>query len=549
MKKGLIIMKRIALILICEKEKKNTDYLLTLKNALENEDIEVVFLSGNEGTVIPESLKNDEKNFGNRIGKAVQYARKQKAREIIFLTDSFMGPVYPLNEFIEKLNKCSTSGWRLTRDSQMYGLKQDLWKQLEACNCQEDVAKVCQEANLLELYDTSDIAHLSIKPMITEPLRIICEKRCPFFLHEVFHMKYEKVIQYSLGYQAPAFYKWLCDCKDWDVNLLWNYMLPSYHQDDYYWNLHLRYVLPTDSSDKQWVSRHLKKHKVALVMHLHYPDKFNESLSFAKRFPKETHMIITTNSEEKKQKLTELLLEEAFSSYEIRLIKNRGRDVSALLIGIADIYHQFDYICRFHDKKTLQTKPGTIGEGFAYKLEENLFPTNDYINRVIKLFDDNPRLGMLSPPAPHHAAYFHTLATDWGPNYKNTEAIVKELEYQAPISPDHMPIAPLGTCFWFRADALKVLFDYGWNYLDFPPEPLSEDGTILHAIERVYPFACVESGYYPAYVMSDRYAKIEYTNMRYYVEGYNRVCVNHNIMNTHKVMKDQLISRLNTQSK
>ncbi len=39
-----------------------------------------------------------------------------------------------------------------------------------------------------------------------------------------------------------------------------------------------------------------------------------------------------------------------------------------------------------------------------------------------------------------------------------------------------------------------------------PPEPLPQDGTISHAIERIYPFVAQSAGYPPAVVMSKSYA-------------------------------------------
>ena len=541
-------MKRAAVFLICEKNKKNIDYLIAIRDAFAKINIESCFMAGSAEIDLSQKPTDMLLPRSVIMSDVVAHACEQKMSEIIILTDAFMGPVFPLDEFADKLNCCSAPIWRLTRDSHMYGFKPETWKKLSTVTCFNDIVQICSaEGETPELYDTSDIANYSIKPMTTEPLRIICEKRCPFFVHELFHASYAQVLRYSLGYQAPNFYRWLCGCKYWDVNHLWNYLLPSCHQDEYYWNMHLRYVLPTRHSDKAWLKAHLAEHKIALVMHLYYQDKFAESASFAKRFPEGTHVIITTNSEEKKEILTEILKQEGLSSFDVRVIENRGRDVSALLVGIADVYDRFDYICFFHDKKTLQTKPGTIGEGFAYKLEENLFGTADYVNNIIKLFAENPRLGILSPPIPHHAAYFFTMATDWGVNYENTERLLKDLEYTAPISEKHMPIAPLGTCFWFRAKAMEPLFAYGWNYLDFPPEPNNIDGTILHAVERLYPYASVEAGYYPAIVMTDRYAKIEYTNMRYYVEGYNLACINHGIINTQKNMKDRIVSVLQEQ--
>lgn len=66
------------------------------------------------------------------------------------------------------------------------------------------------------------------------------------------------------------------------------------------------------------------------------------------------------------------------------------------------------------------------------------------------------------------------------------------------------------------------------------------DGTILHAIERLYPFAVQQDGFYPAIVMSDQWAAIEYNNLHYYVRGYNRVLFEHRIESYYEYMLNEM---------
>ena len=55
----------------------------------------------------------------------------------------------------------------------------------------------------------------------------------------------------------------------------------------------------------------------------------------------------------------------------------------------------------------------------------------------------------------------------------------------------------------------------------FPKEPSANDGTLSHTIERFYPYAVQEAGYYPAWVFSDNVAAQEITNLTYMLRGYN----------------------------
>jgi lipopolysaccharide biosynthesis protein len=54
---------------------------------------------------------------------------------------------------------------------------------------------------------------------------------------------------------------------------------------------------------------------------------------------------------------------------------------------------------------------------------------------------------------------------------------------------------PAGSFFWCRPRAMQPLLSLGLDWTDYPEEPLSHDGTILHAIERMLTFSCEEAGF------------------------------------------------------
>jgi len=136
------------------------------------------------------------------------------------------------------------------------------------------------------------------------------------------------------------------------------------------------------------------------------------------------------------------------------------------------------------------------------------------------MFASDRRLGMLCVPEPFHAVYHWVPGHEWAANFDNTKVLANQLELRVPMDKDAQPVCSFGGAFWFRPQALKKLFDFPWTYEDFPPEPLPIDSSLLHAIERIYTFVCQDAGYYPAFVMSDRYASLEYTNLRQYLSLY-----------------------------
>jgi hypothetical protein len=51
--------------------------------------------------------------------------------------------------------------------------------------------------------------------------------------------------------------------------------------------------------------------------------------------------------------------------------------------------------------------------------------------------------------------------------------------------PEHF-VFPVGTMFWARASALVPFVNLRFDWDDYPEEPLPYDGTLLHAIERLF---------------------------------------------------------------
>ena len=78
-------------------------------------------------------------------------------------------------------------------------------------------------------------------------------------------------------------------------------------------------------------------------------------------------------------------------------------------------------------------------------------------------------------------------------------------------------MAAYGDMFWCRTAAMKKLFTKKWTYDDLPGEPVPDDGTILHAIERIHPFVAQSSGFYAAWVNPDTSAA-SFMNSLYYID-------------------------------
>ena len=197
--------------------------------------------------------------------------------------------------------------------------------------------------------------------------------------------------------------------------------------------------------------------------------------------------------------------------------ENRGRDVSAYLVAASDVYQKYDYVCSIHDKKSKQLPDHLMSDEFCYYCFENNLASSKYVENIISTFEKNPKLGMLVPPVLNFGPFFMVLSHETGStdDQKLLRDLYKEFNISVPFD-DH-PVAPFGTMFWVRGKAFGTILSKRWKYSDFPKEPNKIDGTILHAVERFYPTAVQESGFYVGYLSTNNFASMQSDNSFYYL--------------------------------
>lgn len=474
--------------------------------------------------------------------------------ELIMLNHTIMGPVYPFHETFDKMKEKDVDFWGITKhakvDEDPYGLNpygylpehiqshfmvyrkrllcskefQDYWDNFRKVENYRD--SVCfHESYFTKCFadlgykwdvsvDVTDLEDVSAYPAFYCAKEMVANRRCPIFKRRAFFHDYGQMLETTAGQPVLELFNFLNESGLYDTELIWQNILRTMDHSDIAKNLHLNYTLPTRVSLTEFKGEPVKR-KVAMLAHIYYVDELKNLYPYISNMPSDSDIYFTTQTEEKKKQIEDYC-KDLKNKVSIRLVENRGRDVSALLIMGRELVDKYDYICFIHDKKVTQEKPGSVGEGFAYICYKNVLETKQYVQNILQLFEDNKRLGVICPPKPIHGPYIFGLLQTWEKNYINTVDLLERLDISVPIDKFKVPVAPHGSCFWFRTAAVAKLFKYEWKYEDFPEEPLPTDGTISHAIERCYAYVAQNAGYYTAMVMSDNYAKIEYTTLMYY---------------------------------
>ena len=496
--------------------------------------------------------------------------------EVVLTDDSLMGPVSPLHDIFSRMEKkteiffwgltaCRYTGAGENKDeSQFYipfrfiSFRKELLKKAffrEVWN-QDTDSEIKGDAGERKAYnltrtlmnagyrwdtyvrtpeDRLDISDF----LLFDPIGAIRDEHCPMFLKESFTCSQMKYITVSAGEQPWELLQYLQRETDYDVSMILKALIRREHQDDLARTLRMTYVLPS----KETTGRRKCTQRVALVMHLFYMDLLEESLHYASSMPEEADLYIFTCSQDKAEKISGCF-QSLRNSKEIRVTENRGRDVGSFLVETAALQKKYDLICFYHDKKSGHIYPHLSGSSFAYKTAECVLSSGEYVQNVIDLFEKNPYLGMISGPTPNHATLLNRLGKEWDTNYFLAKDLAAELKIRVPMDQDHVPAIGLGDVFWYRTKAMMPMFRKEWTYEDFPEEPIGVDGTILHAIERVYPFAVQEAGYLPGRVMPDHIAALEILNLEFYVREYNRVRMDEDLFGDIRTVTDEMRKRL-----
>ncbi|MBM6691918.1 lipopolysaccharide biosynthesis protein [Bifidobacterium pullorum subsp. saeculare] len=534
-----------------------SDLIIVVNGKLDSQSRDM-FLAFTDKIIIRENKGLDAAAY-RQVMLTLGWQKLSDYDEIICLNDTVLGPIYPFSEMFDVMDAKDVDFWGITTYNEEHnadgtGIPEHLqaywhayrrslvqsesfhryWEQMPVFDNYADVThkhEIPFTKHFSDLgftwaayVDCRKYTNQSHYPLLYMPMQLVRDERCPIIKRRCFFLDYDFYFSQTAGQSAMELYEYIKDYTEYDCSYIWDAVLPSYNIYNIAEDMHLNYVLPSRVENPS-SGKHVK---AAFIFHIFFLDLLNQTFRYLINIPDEVDLYVTT-TEDKITSIREAMHEFGLS-HDVTFIpvQNRGRDVSALLVGARDVVlnREYDVIGFAHDKKSSQNQKnghnGTETDGFTYKLMENTLGSKPFVRNVLTLFADNARLGMVCPPPPYHALYFaHTLPSDWGPNFDMTkDLLTSRLHLCVPLDISKSTHSAMGSCYWFRVDALRPLLEYPWRYEDFLPEgEMGADGSISHAIERANGYVTQAQGYYPAWVLSDRYARIEVDSLFHVVNS------------------------------
>ena len=250
--------------------------------------------------------------------------------------------------------------------------------------------------------------------------------------------------------------------------------------------------------DAGWHRELDEKALIAVHAHVFYSELTEEVLDYVSHIPFRFDLFISTDTAEKRERILQAVRQwgaEREARVTISLHPNRGRDVAPFLSDFQDRVDRYRYVCHIHTKKS-----GHQGFGNAWRryLFRNLLGSETLVREILYMFEREPHLGVVLP----QSLDIIRAGAKWLENREQADALMARMGFPDFLSKadesrkrkrNGSIVFPAGNMFWARTDAVRQLFSMDPG--EYPEERGQLDGTVMHAIERIWCYLAQANGY------------------------------------------------------
>lgn len=255
------------------------------------------------------------------------------------------------------------------------------------------------------------------------------------------------------------------------------------------------------------------QHKIAMCFHVFYGEFIDYYCKALEKFPQFVDVFVSVSSDDLVEKAQQQFAAcTKVNQVKVKVVPNHGRNFGPMLVEFAQELQTYELFCHMHSKKSLYS--GRAQTQWADYLGEYLLNDQHVVKQVLNHFRDSPKTGIYYPTS---FWMMPNWVNHWLKNKPHAQKMAKEWGIE--LTEDFLAY-PAGGMFWARPDALKQLLNKNHQYDDFPAEPLPNDGSELHALERMLGLLAEKNGYqqlfyYPTtgqFTYDDSFILAQYVN-------------------------------------
>lgn len=355
-----------------------------------------------------------------------------------------------------------------------------------------------------------------LNPTIYASDKLLLEDRVPIFKRKLLSAYTLSMNPFCSGKCVSKVMEGVYSKTEYPISYIWEDVLATQSLSQICTSLHSNYVLPAGNGamqddDKRDLS------KVAIVCSVQHGGLVEYVLSYIKTLPDCVAKYIISSDKE------------TLTRYKTDLEKNNIKNVKqlhtnckcegywGLFLHLDEVVRSYQYICYIHDFELRQTTSIDKKEYLDHCGSCTLYNTA-FVSQIIKLFDNNPFLGLLLPPPINYGPY-QSLCADKDVYLQEVEKLREQVGLSVPV--ENVYVNPNSNILWIRSKALVGCYDDGELYNKLKHLSQDSDSSTTRAIGAVTSIMMQRALYYSGWVSPDAYAGTYMSNLIYMHREYN----------------------------
>jgi lipopolysaccharide biosynthesis protein len=214
-------------------------------------------------------------------------------------------------------------------------------------------------------------------------------------------------------------------------------------------------------------------------LHIFYQDQLTDIVERLKLNATTPDLFVSVNSDDAAKEAHVALSGYHGRIVDLRVTPNLGRNIGPLLTQFGrSLCACYDIIGHLHTKKSVLQPSRRYAEAWNTFLLENLVGGERggaMIDSILSSMTSDLTIGIVFPDDPH--------VLSWTSNRKFADKLAARMKCGE--LPEQFNF-PIGAMFWMRSAVLSRFVELDLLWGDYAPEPLPGDGTMIHAIERLF---------------------------------------------------------------
>ena len=376
-------------------------------------------------------------------------------------------------------------------------------------------------------------------PLMSRPLEMVRDHRCPIFKRKQFYFEYDYFIQNTAGEIGRDLLTYLEKETDYPVDLVWQNLLRTAPAAELAECLQLMEILPAEGGT---APEETGGARVLMAMILTSREGVDCALRHLPRLPEGAGVVCAVPDEELAERFrarcAEALPGLAVACRTAPALAIRQRDYLSLFpeeIGGAD------FVCFAADG---MDEPFPVTTGLMSRMERGfdcVLGGSDYAARVLRLFAERPRLGLLMVPPANHSYFYANYGLYWYDWKSVADKTLPDLGLQrVPQSRVTEPLYPADGFFWARGEAIKGYLRRRAEIDRALKSATVGDESHAMSLRCMYAVMAQDAGFYTSRLMSLDAARAEALNLSYYVRGFNKGIMRKADAHDYTTLRDRL---------